>query len=162
MGSCQPEMALGTRGRAWEATRGDRGSSAVRQVLMIAPHFPPDTGAATHRVRLFAPYLAEFGWEPTVLTVLPSANEGRQDPELAAMVPSGLRVVRAGAWSPKWTRKIGIGDLGIRAFTGLYREASRLLGSENYAALFITIFPTYPALLGPLLKSRFRVPFILD
>src|SRR5687767_2136292 len=129
---------------------------------MIAPHFPPDTGAATHRVRLFAPYLAEFGWEPTVLTVLPSANEGRQDPDLAAMVPGTLRIVRAGAWSPEWTRKIGVGDLGIRAFTGLYREASRLLGSEKYAALFITIFPTYPALLGPLLKSRFAVPFVLD
>jgi len=129
---------------------------------MIAPHFPPDTGAATHRVRLLAPYLREFGWEPTVLTVERSANEGRQDLELEAMVPADLRVVRAPAWRSSWTRKIGIGDIGIRAFRGLYREACRLLTEEKYDALFITIFPTYPALLGPLLKSRFHIPFVLD
>ena len=129
---------------------------------MVAPHFPPDTGAATHRVRLLAPHLREFGWEPTVLTVERSANEGRQDPELEAMVPRDLRVVRAPAWNTSWTRRLGIGDLGLRAFRGLYREASRLLTEEKFDALFITIFPTYPALLGPLLKSRFRIPFVLD
>jgi len=134
----------------------------MRRVLMIAPHFPPDTGAATHRVRLLAPHLAEFGWHPTVLTVDPSANESRQDPDLAAMVPTDLEVVRASAWSPRWTRKLGIGDLGLRAFTGLYHEAVRLLESKKYDALFITIFPTYPALLGPLLKRRFGIPFVLD
>jgi Glycosyl transferase 4-like domain len=134
----------------------------VRRVLMIAPHFPPDTGAATHRVRLLAPYLREYGWEPTILTVDPARNESRQDPELEAMVPRDLRVIHASAWSAAWTRKLGIGDLGLRAFTGLYREASRLLRSERFDALFITIFPTYPALLGPLLKSRFRIPFVLD
>jgi len=129
---------------------------------MIAPHFPPDTGAATHRVRLLAPYLPEFGWTPTVLTVERSANEGRQDPELEAMVPPGLEVVRAPAWRASWTRALGIGDLGLRAFAGLYREASRLLRARKYDAVFITIFPTYPALLGPLLKSRFKIPFVLD
>jgi glycosyltransferase involved in cell wall biosynthesis len=134
----------------------------MRRVLMIAPHFPPDTGAATHRVRLLAPHLAEFGWQPTVLTVDPSVNESRLDPDLAAMVPSELEVVRASAWSPRWTRKLGIGDLGLRAFTGLYREAKRILASKKYDALFITIFPTYPALLGPLLKREFGIPFVLD
>jgi hypothetical protein len=134
----------------------------MNAVLMIAPHFPPDTGAATHRVRLLAPHLPEFGWKPTVLTVERSANEGRQDPELEAMVPRDLRVVRAPAWSTSWTRRIGVGDLGLRAFRGLYREACRLLTEEKFDALFITIFPTYPALLGPLLKSRFHIPFVLD
>lgn len=134
----------------------------MRRVLMIAPHFPPDTGAATHRVRLLAPHLPEFGWLPTVLTVDPSVNESRQDPDLAAMVPADLEVVRAGAWSARWTRKLGIGDLGLRALTGLYREAARLLSARKYDALFITIFPTYPALLGPRLKKKFGIPFILD
>lgn len=129
---------------------------------MIAPHFPPDTSAATHRVRLLAPHLTEYGWEPTVLTVERSANAGRQDPELEAMLPASLRVVRAPALSLRWTRKLGIGDLGLRALAGLFKEASRLLRSETYEALFITIFPTYPALLGPVLKRRFRIPFVLD
>jgi len=134
----------------------------VRRVLMIAPHFPPDTGAATHRVRLLAPHLKDYGWEPTVLTVERSRSGGRQDPDLEALVPRDLRIVRAPAWSETWTRKLGIGDLGLRSLAGLFREASHLLGNTKYDALFITVFPTYPALLGPLLKSRFKVPFVLD
>ena len=35
-----------------------------RRVLMVSPHFPPDSSAASHRVRLLAPYLGEHGWEP--------------------------------------------------------------------------------------------------
>src|SRR5437764_98409 len=55
-----------------------------------------------------------------------------------------------------------VGALGLRAFTGLLREASRLLSTEKFDALFITIFPSYPALLGPMLKARFHVPFVMD
>ena len=133
-----------------------------RHVLVVSPHFPPDSTAGTHRARLLAPRLREHGWEPTVLTVDPRDYEGALDPALAASVPDDLRVVRSRAW-PVWlTRSLGVGDLGLRAFEGLWREASHLLAHERFDALFITIYPTYPALLGPLLKWRFRVPFVLD
>ena len=39
----------------------------MRRVLMVSPHFPPDTTAGAHRVRLLAPHLAAHGWEPTVV-----------------------------------------------------------------------------------------------
>jgi hypothetical protein len=52
--------------------------------------------------------------------------------------------------------------LGLRAFTGLRRTSAGLLERERFDALFITIYPTYPALLGPILKRRFNVPFVLD
>src|ERR1700733_2551732 len=97
----------------------DRG--AVRRVLMMTPHFPPDTSAGTHRVRLLAPHLPAYGWEPVVVTVDPAACEGRLDPGLLSLVAPSLRVVRSPAWSPRWTRRLGIGDLGIRAYTGLKR-----------------------------------------
>jgi glycosyltransferase involved in cell wall biosynthesis len=134
----------------------------MRRVLMISPHFPPDTSAGTHRVRLFAPYLPEFGWEPTVVSVDPSAYEGRLDPDLARLVPDTVRVVRTPAWSAAVTRRIGIGDLGLRALSGLGRECRRLMSTEHFDALFITIYPTYPAMLGPMLKRRYGVPFVLD
>lgn len=136
--------------------------SAPRKILMISPHFPPDTSAGTHRVRLLAPHLPEHGWEPTVLTVDPRDYEGRLDPELADLVPGGLRVVRCRALPPSWTRRLGVGDLGVRALPGLARAASRLLAAERFDALFITVYPTYPALLGPRLRRRFGVPFVLD
>jgi glycosyltransferase involved in cell wall biosynthesis len=119
----------------------------MRRVLMVSPHFPPDTSAGTHRVRLFAPHLAEYGWEPTVVSVEASGYEGRLDPDLAMLVPDSVRVV---------------GDLGLRAFAGLRRECLRLMAEERFDAVFITIYPTYPAVLGPMLKHRHRVPFVLD
>jgi glycosyltransferase involved in cell wall biosynthesis len=134
----------------------------MRRVLMISPHFPPDTNAGTHRVRLLAPYLREFGWEPTVLSVDPAAYEGRLDPDLAGLVPDSVRVVRVPAWRPAVTRRIGFGDLGLRALTAIRRACDALLTREPHDALFITIYPTYPALLGPGLKRRYRVPFVLD
>ena len=129
---------------------------------MLSPHFPPDSSAGSHRVRLLAPHLPAYGWEPVVLTVDPDRYEGPVDPGLLSLVPSGVRVVRSPAWSPRWTRRVGIGDLGLRVFTGLWRTSASLLERERFDAVFITIYPTYPALLGPMLKRRFKVPFVLD
>ena len=134
----------------------------MRRVLIISPHFPPDSSAGTHRVRLLAPHLAAHGWEPTVLTVDPGDYEGALDPALAASVPENVRVIRTRAWPASITRRLGIGDLGLRAYSGLKRAATALLENERFDAVFITIYPTYPALLGRHLKQRFGVPFVLD
>ena len=134
----------------------------MRRVLLISPHFPPDTSAGAHRVRLLAPHLERYGWEPTVVTVQPQGYEGRLDPDLERIVPSSLRVVRAPAWRADVTRRFGVGDLGLRAMAGLRRVATELLMRERFDALFITLYPTYPALLGPALKRRFDIPFVLD
>jgi hypothetical protein len=129
---------------------------------MISPHFPPDSSAASHRVRLLAPYLADAGWEPTVVTLDRTAYESRLDPDLERLVPSFVNVVRAPAWPARWTRRVGLGDLGIRAWTGLRQTCRSLLASGRFDALFVTVYPVYPALLGGPLKSEFRVPFVLD
>jgi glycosyltransferase involved in cell wall biosynthesis len=134
----------------------------MRRVLMVSPHFPPDTSAGAHRVRLLAPHLPKQGWEPTVVSVEPGGYEDRLDDGLAELVPASLRVMRCRAWPARWTRRIGVGDLGLRAFWGLARECSNLLRREPFDALFITLYPTYPALLGPMLKRRFGIPFVLD
>jgi len=41
-------------------------------------------------------------------------------------------------------------------------KARELMAAERFDALFITVYPTYPALLGPKLKRQFHIPFILD
>ena len=134
----------------------------MKRVLMVSPHFPPDTTAGCHRVRLLAPHLAEHGWEPTVLAVDPRDYEGRLDPDLEALVPESLRVLRCRALSTGSTRLFGVGDLGLRAYFGLRQACRFLLAKERFDALFITIYPSYPALLGPALRRRFGVPFVLD
>jgi glycosyltransferase involved in cell wall biosynthesis len=129
---------------------------------MISPHFPPDGSAGTHRVRLLAPHLASYGWTPTVLTVAEQDYEGRIDPELGRLVPSSVEVVRTRALPVGLTRAAGIGDLGLRALPGLRRAAWSLHRARPFDAIFITIYPTYPAVLGPMFKRQFNVPFVLD
>lgn len=134
----------------------------MKRVLMVSPHFPPDTSAATHRVRLLAPHLARCGWEPTILTIQPEGYEGRLDAGVESLVQPELRIVRAPAWRADRTRRFGLGDLGLRALPGLWKVASDLLAREHFDLVFITTYPIYPALLGPWLKRRFGVPFVLD
>ena len=71
-------------------------------------------------------------------------------------------MIRCRAWPARWTRLCGIGDLGLRAFRNLYNVCNRLLASEHFDVLFVTLLPGYPALLGRLLKTRFGLPFVLD
>jgi hypothetical protein len=129
---------------------------------MITPHFPPDSNAGTHRVRLLAPHLPRHGWLPTVLTVDPAYYEGVLDPRLLELVPPTLHVERVKAIPARVVRPFGVGDLGLRSLGGLYSRAAELLRREKYDALFVTIYPAYTALLGPMLKRRFPIPFVLD
>src|ERR1039458_4344322 len=134
----------------------------MQRVLIVSPHFPPDTMAGAHRMRLLAPHLERYGWRPTVVTVDPRDYEGRLDPDLAKLVDPHLDVVRCRAWPARWTRRLGMGDLGLRSFVGLHLACGRLLRKQIYKAMVITLFPAYPALLGPLLNRRYHVPFVLD
>lgn len=129
---------------------------------MVSPHFPPDTSAGTHRVRLLAPHLPEYGWQPVVVTVDPDRYEGRLDPGLLSLVPASLPVVRCRAWSPRWTRRLGIGDLGLRSLAPAFGTCVALMNRERFDAVFITTYPIYTAAIGPLLKRFYGVPFVID
>lgn len=129
---------------------------------MISAEFPPETTAGSHRLRLLAPHLPEFGWEPTILTMDARDSEGRLEPELEQLFPRELRVLRSRAWPAKWTRLLRVGDAGARAYRGFLRTCRELLRRERLDALFITVPSYYPAYLGPRLKQEFGIPFVLD
>lgn len=134
----------------------------MRRLLFVSPHFPPDAAAGAHRARVLAPHLEAAGWRPTILTVEKSAYAGTLDEELGELVPPGLDVMRAPAWKPSAARRLGFGDLGLRALPGLWRAARQLLASQRFDAVFITTYPVYPALLGPKLRERTRAPLVID
>src|SRR5258705_5456434 len=117
-----------------------------RRILIISPHFPPSNLAAVHRSRLFAQHLPEFDWEPIILTIHEKFYEEHPDWNLAALLPVGLRIEKAGAFP--LTRPRTIGDIGLRGFFQLYRKARRLIRKENIDFLYIPIPSFYTALLG--------------
>ncbi len=135
---------------------------SARRVLLVSPHFPPDTSAATHRMRVLAPHLAAHGWVPTVLTLTDDAYDGRLERGLLETVPSSLEVVRVPAWRIATTRRFGFGDLGLRAYRALRIAARSLLATGEFDGLAITVYPVWPAVFGPSVAHAVGVPFVLD
>jgi hypothetical protein len=134
----------------------------VKKVLIVSPHFPPINAPDMQRIRMSLPYYRSHGWEPVVLAVGERWQRGVFEPELLATVPADIRVVRTRALSPRWTRFLGVGNLGLRAWMSLFREGSRLLEGEKFDLVFIsnTQFMTFT--LGRLWRRRFKVPYVLD
>lgn len=77
-------------------------------------------------------------------------------------MPPSVEVVRARALPARAARRLGVGDLGLRSLVGLAYAAEELLSRERYDLVYVTIYPTYPALLAPLWRARFSVPYVLD
>src|SRR5687768_11412165 len=73
-----------------------RNRNVMKRGFLVAPYFIPCTLAGVHRARLLANGLPEFGWEPTVLTVDPRHYGSLNEPDLAALIPAGLRIEYAG------------------------------------------------------------------
>ena len=61
----------------------DRATDALRDVLIIGYHFPPDASAGALRWQKFAKYLPDHGYRPHVLTIPESDVAARDDSRLA-------------------------------------------------------------------------------
>ena len=126
----------------------------ARRVLIVSPHFPPINAPDHQRVRMSLPYFEEFGWRPTVLAVRPEDTEGSADPWLEHTLPTNVEVIRTTALPVRWTRRIGLGNLGLRALVPFWREGNKLLGRERFDAVYFstTMFPVMA--LGPWWRRR--------
>lgn len=115
-----------------------------------------------HRVRMALWHFAEFGWDPVVLTVRPEDVEGVAEPLLLQSIPSEIPVVRVAALPVRWTRKLGVGNLGLRAFPFLYAAGRRLLQTRRIDLVYFSTTMFVTMALGRLWKKEFGVPFVLD
>lgn len=134
----------------------------MRRVLVIASDFAPSSLPPATRVRFFARHLREFGWEPIVLTVDPKHYEATIDPENEQLLEPSLDVVRTGAFRSGWTRKFGVGDIGMRSLWQHWRAVKRLCRERKIDLIFIPVPPYVPMVLGRLAHARFGVPYVID
>ena len=134
----------------------------MKKVLIISPHFPPVNAADMHRVRQSLPYFKANGWEPTVLYVAPEFVEMANDSNLIKSIPADIKCISVEAFSTTYTRKLGLGNLGLRAFLQLYKKGNELIKQEQYDLIYFstTMFACMP--LGRIWKNKFNIPFILD
>jgi hypothetical protein len=131
-----------------------------RRVVLVAPEFPPSNSAGAHRPRLFAKHLPAFGWTPTVLTVRPEQIEGPVDPMLERLLDPALTIVRTAAIPIKPLRIIG--DLGLRSLPAHARALTSMIGRGNVGAVVLFGPPWFSFALGPMMKRRFGVPYVVD
>src|SRR5437016_530823 len=105
----------------------------MHKVLIVSPHFPPVNAPDHQRVRMSLPYLKEFGWEATVLAVRFDSIEGAVvDSLLERSIPDDLNVIRVGALPVSATRRVGLGNLSLRALPFLWRAGNRLLSQGTF------------------------------
>ena len=134
----------------------------MKRLIIISPYFPPSTLAGVHRARILATHLPAAGWQPTVLCVHERFYTETTDPELAALLPADLEVVKTKALPSHLTRLAGIGDISLRAFHYLKTSLREILDKRAFDAVLITGSPFYPMLFSRWLKQRYGKPVILD
>ncbi|MDX2067870.1 MAG: glycosyltransferase [Haliscomenobacter sp.] len=115
-----------------------------------------------HRIRQSLPYYPKFGWEPTVVCVQPEYVEAVKDNLLLQSIPNNLRIISLRAFSPKITRKVGLGSLALRSIWFYYRAVNQLLHEEKYDLIFFSTTQFPVLILGNYWKRRFGVPYVID
>ncbi|MBS2098538.1 glycosyltransferase [Carboxylicivirga linearis] len=131
------------------------------KLLIVCPTFQPVNTPDQHRIRLSIPWFQKAGWECTVLAVEPQYIEAPVDPVLSQL-EDPCKVIRVKAISSGITRRIGLGNLGYRAWWQLKRAGNRLLNAKQFDLVYFstTVFPAMT--LGRVWKRKFDIPFILD
>ena len=134
----------------------------MNRVLIIGSDFAPSSLPPATRIRFFATHLPEFGWEPIVLTTKSEFYDWPTDPENENLLPKSVKVVRTDAWSPRWTRKIGFGDIGMRSLWSHWRAIKRICREQQIDLIFIPVPPYVPMVLGRMAHQKFRIPYVID
>ncbi|TXE09283.1 glycosyltransferase family 4 protein [Gelidibacter salicanalis] len=132
----------------------------MQTVLIIYPHWVPANMAGVQRPRLIGNYLKQFGWHPLLLTVDSKYYEETPDPLMEKTVSDDIEVIYTKAYNVTKPRLIG--DIGLRAFPFLKKEALRLCKERQIDFIWIPIPSFYTALLGRIIHDKTGIPYGID
>ncbi len=134
----------------------------MRRVLIVSPHFPPINAPDMQRIRMSLPHYRACGWEPVVLCVGERWQDAVREPGLDATVPADVAVVRRPAFALRWTRLLGVRNLGLRCWCHFLAAGSRIIRRERIDLVFFsnTQFVTFT--LGRIWGALHGVPYVVD
>lgn len=141
-----------------------------KRLLLVAFHYPPVQGSSgVHRSLAFSKFLADYGWDVSVLTVVPRAYESILIQNLE-LVPEHVQVLRAQAWDA--ARHLGILGRYPSALARPDRWSSWIPFAITKALWaihrdgFDAIFSTFPIASAHVVARRLRlstrIPWIAD
>ncbi|MDB9347414.1 hypothetical protein [Nodularia spumigena] len=133
-----------------------------KRLLIISPHFPPINAPDHQRIRTALPYFQEFSWEVSVLSTNPDFIEGIKDPNLIKTIPNNIDLIKCNAISPRLSRKLKLGDLGIRSIPFFIKSTTKYFKEGYFDLVYFsnTVFLTMT--LGRYWWDRYKVPYVLD
>ena len=162
----------------------------MKKLLMLCYYFPPLGMGGVQRPAKFAKYLADFGWQPTIVTVKPIAYWA-QDPSLLNEL-AGVRIERTGSLDPqrllyKWRKHPTLSATSPQPSGGRARylfekvlpfffipdskvlwrwhaghRIRQLLRNETFDALYTTAPPHSVHLFGRRVAAKFHLPWVAD
>jgi len=132
----------------------------MKTILIIYPHWPPSNLAGVHRARLIANFLPQYNFHPIVLTVNSKFYEEKLDPDIIKTVSPEIEVVYTHAKRVRKPRIIG--DIGLRAYPYLKKEALNIIKKNHIDFIWIPIPSFYTALLGRQLYHKTKIPYGID
>ncbi|MGO9481036.1 MAG: glycosyltransferase family 4 protein [Candidatus Kryptoniota bacterium] len=156
----------------------------VNKVLIVAYYFPPMGMSGVQRTLKFAKYLGNYDWEPTVLTVTPTAYYALDYGMLREMNENDIKTVRTNSLDPTRLFESGkpvkmpheklrnfLSGISQAVFVpdnkvGWKHEAikagRKLLQEQEFDVIFSTAPPYTCHLIGAALSKEFNVPLVLD
>lgn len=146
-----------------------------RRVLVLAYLFPPTGGAGVQRIVKFVHFLADHGWDATVVTTR-SEHYPARDATLLAELPPGTRIVTTADPGVGRFAARGFDYLRLRRLTGLaawpddavwwapgaLRGALRAVRDEPHHAILSTSPPFSAHAVASRVARRTGLPWIAD
>lgn len=108
----------------------------MKNVLIVAYHFPPGGGPGVQRVLKHVTYLREFGWNPIVLTV-ENGDFPARDESLLSKIPSDVVVIRTSILEPYSLYRRFIGGKGASIDVNVNKVFSQKSGFKVRVAEWI-------------------------
>lgn len=162
----------------------DTAHGAYRQVLVVTYYFPPMGLSGVQRVTTFVKYLKEYGWRPSVLTIVPAGYFAYDKTLLAEVQAAGIPIHRTNSWDPTrlFRRQQSVGmpseplRSGLSAISQLLfvpdnkigwmphalRTGNRLLRSGSFDAIFSSAPPYTAHLVAARLSRTHNLPLVVD
>jgi hypothetical protein len=134
----------------------------LKRVLIISPKFAPVNAADMHRVRQSIQYYQENGWIPEVVMVDEMYVEDSKDYLLNETIPSNIVIHKIKAWPLYITRKLGLGNLGLRSLFHYKKFVNKLITEKKFDLIFFSTTAYPVCILGRYWKNKFKIPYIID
>lgn len=134
----------------------------MKQLFIIAPHFPPSALPPSQRVRLLVKNCTKFGFFPNVYTVNPIYREEKSDMWMCELLGNEYMVNELKCLDQRKTRKIGVGDLGLRMLPYIFFTLIKEIKNKKPAFILYPVPPWYILIASPIIKWFTGVPYGID